>query len=332
MDVDSSGFLTPRAPIPVNRPFTRVEARAEGVSDQRLASWVRQGLLVTPLKGVYHAAQLPDGLELRLTCLQLVCPPDTVVTGRTAGWLHGAPMVLAPGDHLEVPLLDVRRRPGFRLSNGVARGGERTFLADELVTLEGTVVTSKLRTAADLGMSPGRARAFAGMCAMATVADFERAELMEVLEERGRFAGYRRVRQARALAPLVDPRVGSPAECVLLLAWYDEGDLPQPVPQHPVPGPGGMYYLDLAAPALKYSAEYRGARWHGADREVKDASRLAWLVEHEGWSVDIFEVHDVFGPGCDPGRRLRQGITAARRRFGGLAWTGQNKAGESWLG
>ena len=102
------------APVPVDRPFTRREALASGVSPGLLARLMRDGLIVSPLRGALHAAGVPDGLELRIACAKLVVPSDAVITDRTAGWLHFAPMVLAPGDHQRIPNVDIFRPPGNR--------------------------------------------------------------------------------------------------------------------------------------------------------------------------------------------------------------------------
>ncbi|MGI8522332.1 MAG: hypothetical protein ACR2K3_03335 [Nocardioides sp.] len=318
--------------MPVDRPFTLAQARAEGVSRTQLAAWVSDGLLIHPMRGVFHAAQLPDGLDLRLSCLALVVPDDAVVTDRTAGWAHGASMILAPGDHLRVPAVSMHLYPGSRLRNPLAQGGERAFLPREVVEIEGLAVTSKLRTTIDLGRGLRRESAFAAMCSIANVADFDREELNFEVRERGRFAGYRGVRQARALALLVRTGYGSPPECVLGLSWEDQPGMPPLRLQHPVAHPGGTYFLDLSCPELRYGAEYNGPRWHGEERAAYDADRVAWLVEDEGWIIDIFETDDVYGRGREPGLRLRMGIERARRRFGSLSWTGQNRYGESWLG
>jgi hypothetical protein len=332
MDDFEAAFLGSDAPVPTDRPFTRALARAEGVSDRQLAVWVAQGFLINPMRGLFYASQLSDGLHLRLSCLALVVPPRAVVTGRTAGWAHGAPMILAPGDHLAVPAVSMHLSPGHRLRNPLSTSGERTFLTHEVVDLEGLAVTSRLRTTVDLGMGLRRVTAFAALCAMAKVADFDREELRFEIRERGRFAGYRGVRQIRALEPYVDPRYGSAPECALGLAWSEEPGMPALTLQHPVHHPDGVYYLDLSAPELKYGAEYNGPRWHGAERAKYDAARRAWLVEHTDWIIDVFERDDVFGPGGDPGVRLRRGIGRARQRYGALAWTGQNRYGDSWLG
>lgn len=332
MNAGCISFLDSSSGVPTDRPFTRASARSAGVTDRQLALWVSEGLLVNPMRGVFHASQMPDGLELRLECLRLVVPESGVVTGRTAGWIHRAPMILAPGDHLRIPPVEMHLVPGNRLRNPIARGGERTFIPGEVIELEGLWVTSRLRTTIDLGMGLPRRQAFAAMCAMCRVADFDRDELRFELRERGRFAGYRGVRQARGLEPVVDPRFGSAAECVLALEWHDQGELPTFVPQHRVQGPSGVFFLDLAVPALKYAAEYNGARWHDDERATYDATRMTWLVEHGGWIVDVFESDDLYGAAREPGLRLKLGVERARRRFGGLSWTGQNRDGDSWVG
>lgn len=136
------------------------EAVALGVSDRQLRVWCESGEL-HPIRGVYHSAGLPDGLDLRIACLSLVVPQDAVVTDRTAGWLHGAPMVLAPNDHLVVPPVGVFRQPGYRLRNDLVASGERSFAPGGVIDLGPIRVTSPLRTACDLGRMPNRDQAYA---------------------------------------------------------------------------------------------------------------------------------------------------------------------------
>jgi hypothetical protein len=284
------------------------------------------------MRGIFYAAQLSDGPDLRLSCLSLVVPEYAVVTDRTAGWLLGASMILAPGDHLRVPAVSMHLRPGCRLRNPLSISGERTFLPHEVVEIRGLAVTSKLRTSVDLGMGLRREPAFAAMCSMAKIADYEKDDLLFELREKGRFAGYRGVRRARALAPFVRPEYGSAPESLLGLSWEDQPGMPPLTLQHPVTHPGGTYYLDLSCPELKYGAEYNGPRWHGEERAAYDANRVEWLVEHDDWIIDVFERDDLYGSRCDPGLRLKEGVERARRRYGSLSWSGQNRHGESWLG
>jgi hypothetical protein len=317
-------FLGPEAPVPIDRPFTTADARAAGVSKRQLSAWVDDGRLIVPIRGVAYAAQLPDGLELRSRCLRLVVPEDAVVTDRTAGWYHGASMVLAPNDHLAVPPVSMfRAKAGYRLRNDLTQSGERTLLPGEVVELHGLRVTSKLRTACDLGLLLSREQGFAGMDAMARISDFVASDLVKLGD--GRFKGYRGVRTFRGTAPYVDGRAQSPPESVMKLRWRDCQDLPSPEPQVPVEGPDGWFYLDLGLPRIKYAAEYDGALWHGPEQQEHDRARRSWLVEHEGWIIDVFTVSDLWGPDAVFERRLRAGIAAARRRFGGFAWSGQDR-------
>ena len=219
MDLSDRPFLTSAAPVPIDRPFTTRWARAQGVDPRRLRAWARAGLLVMPVHGVMHAAQLPDSLELRLACLRLVVPEDAVVTDRTAAWLHGAPMVLEPHAHRQVPPVDMFLLPGGRIRRAVVRSGQRELLATEIEELGGVRVTTRLRTTCDLGMKLPRKQAFAAMCAMLKVADFTRDDIRRQADVR--FKGHRWVRQLRVLIPLCDPRFESPGECILALIWLE---------------------------------------------------------------------------------------------------------------
>lgn len=321
-DTESASYLRCLSAVPPDRPFTREQARHSGLTDRQLAEWTSAGFLVRPVRGVYHAAALPDGLELRLQVLRLVVPEDAVVTDRTAAWLHGAAMVLAPGDHLVVPQVSMFRSPGYRLRNGVAASGERTFAAGEVVEVGGLRVTSRLRTACDLGMMRGRESAFAAMGAMAAIADYSPEDLVN---QGARFRGYRRVRQFRELAPRVDPRPQSPPEHILLLRWTDITALPPPRPQLPVAGPDGWLYLDLGVEHLRYAAEYDGKLWHGPERREHDAERREWLARTEDWIIDVFADTDVFGRQQAVEATLREGIASSRRRLGSRAWHGQDR-------
>jgi hypothetical protein len=315
----STPFLTDSAPIPLDRPFTRAEARAEGVNDKQLAAWVESGMLVHPLRGVFYAAQLPDGLWLRAQCLALIAPEDAVITDRTAGWFHGASMVLAPNAHLEVPRVSMHLSPGNRLRNKLADSGERTFIRGEVIELHGVRVTSKLRTTCDLGMARSRDQAFAGMGMMSNIADFGLEQLVALATSR-RFRGYRYVRQFRSLVPHVRPGGQSPPEYVLLLRWLDCSELPYPRLQVPVPAPQGSYYVDVGCDELRYGAEYFGDEFHALEQVEHDESRLDWLDREQGWTVDVLRKHNVYGPRQDVTERLRMGVARARKRFGARGW------------
>ncbi len=300
--------------MPIDRPFTLFQARREGVDRRLLAGWLQAGMLVHPLAGVYYAAQLTDSLELRIQCLNLTVPDDAVITDRTAAWLHGAPMALAPGDHLRVPQVSVFRRPGYRLRNALASSGERRLAQTDVMEVGGLRVTVPLRTACDLGRLLRRDQALGALDLMLRLREFGGAELMDATR---RFKGYRGVTQLRALAPLADRRAESPGESILRLRWLDCGNLPAPTPQLEVPGPDGSYFLDLGVMGLRYAAEYDGAEWHGPERRQHDAVRRAWVSEQLGFEIDVFKAANIHGIQQDAETILTHGIARARMRRGG---------------
>jgi hypothetical protein len=313
MDRTDTPFLTSAAPVPIDRPFTTSWARAQGVDPRRLRTWVRSGLLLSPVHGVLHAAQLADSLELRIQCLRLVVPQDAVITDRTAAWLHGAPMVLEPNAHLTVPRVDVYLLPGGRIRRAVARSGQRELLESEIEEIGGLRVTTRLRTTCDLGMKLPRRQASAAMCSMLKVADFTQDDIRRQADVR--FKGHRWVRQLRALSPLCDPRFQSAAECQLALVWLETPGLPPFEPQFQVDGPDGYFYLDFAVPGLHYAAEYDGEEWHGEDQAEADLARRTWLETSDGWCFDIFVAEDLRGSGQRASDKLILGITEARRTY-----------------
>ena len=305
-------WLTTDCNLPVDRPFTRAEALRAGVARPQLREWELAGLLVRPLRGVYHASQLVDGLELRLQCLRLVVPEDCVVTDRTAAWLLGAPMALAPGDHLVVPAVSMFRPPGYRLRNDLTSSGERCLAPSDVLEIDGLRVTTPLRTACDLGRLLHRDQAFAAMDCLLRLGSFTVSDLVGEFD---RFKGYRGILQARLLAPLADARSQSPGESILRLRWLDCGDLPPPTPQLPVPNPkGGFYHVDLGVEELRYAAEYDGEEWHGEEQRTHDESRRGWMTAAQGYVVDVFRAHNIHGHSQNAEAMLQAGVRRARLR------------------
>ncbi len=301
--------------LPADRPFTTTEG-VELVRGRHALRVLRdKGLVETPLYGVHHLAGLSDSLELRLACVKLVMPADAVVCDRTAGWIHGAPRILAPGDHLVAPrpsvfLPDV----GRRLRRDAVVSGSRSLQPHDVVELGGVLVTSPVRTALDLGRLLHRDQALAALDSLLRLEIFSRTRLVA---EVGRFKGMRGVRQLRDLAPLADGRSQSPGESILRLRWIDCSDLPRPELQVPVAVPWTTYDVDLGLPELKFGGEYFGREWHGPDRVEHDAARLAAMELHAGWSFEVFVGANIHGPLQDADRILRRALLprlAARPR------------------
>lgn len=291
-------------PVPGDRPFQRAEARRCLGSDHHLRVALRRGLLVSPLPGVFYRADAEQDLALRLACLRLVVPRDAVVCDRTAGWLHGAPRILAPGDHLETPKVSIYLpETGRRLRNELVSSGSREFRPGDIDIVDGVLVTSPLRTACDLGRLLHRDQAMAALDAMLRTDAFSRARL---LSEVARYRGFRGVRQLRELAPLADGRAESPGESILRLRWLDTPDLAPPELQFPV----GPWFLDLALPDIRYGAEYDGEEFHGPEHAEGDRRRRE-AMRRMGWTIDVFGKHNIHGHDQDAEYLLREGIQQA---------------------
>jgi hypothetical protein len=266
-----------------------------------------------PIQGVSYTSALPDSIELRAACLGRLVPEDAVVTDRSAAWLLGAPMALAPNDHLKVPKISMFRQPGYRLRNSLVMSGERSLLSNEVIEIGGLRVTTALRTACDLGRLLHRDQAFAGIEAVMNATGLRRDLIVEASQSR-RLKGNRGIRQFRSLAVWVDGRSQSPGESILRLRWLDCADLPPPIPQFEVAGPHGPLFLDLAAEGLRYAAEYDGAEWHGPEQAEHDLTRRQWLRDQPGYVIDVFTARNIHGPQQDAEAILRRGIARAQER------------------
>lgn len=306
-------------PLPLDRPFTTADAAAAGISRGRLGSLLDRGLIRRLLRGVYVAAQEPDGILLRARALSLVVPDCAVVTDWTACWLHAG--VLPPGGHLQVPPVSIFRLPGKgRLKSQLCESGERALTPEDLTVLEGLTVTTPLRTAHDLGRLAGRDWAMAGLDAMLRLGDFSKDELVADVE---RYRRQRGVVQLRDLAPRADPRAESPGESVLRLRWTDLSSLPQPTPQVPVADETGrvLYRIDLGVEELRFGAEYDGEEHHSSDEDrERDRVRRGDLYDRFDWMTEPVRKANVFGVTRDVERILHEGIRNARRRLGQTRW------------
>lgn len=64
-------------------PFTRRQV------PRKLAWLLARGEIRQVIRGVYVDVRVPDSPELRAGSLRLVVPPEAVICGRAAAWLHG---------------------------------------------------------------------------------------------------------------------------------------------------------------------------------------------------------------------------------------------------
>jgi len=303
-------------PLPRTEPFTAQMALRAGVSRPRLRSLVDAGVLRRALRGVYIDAAVPDSLELRAACLRLVVPEDAVVVDRHAGWLLGAEMILAPGEHVESRPVSMFRPLGRgRIRQPLSHGGERLLTDEDVIESAGLRVTTPLRTACDLGRVRWADEAIAGVDAMLRLGAFSKAELVESVE---RFTGYRWVTTLRAVAALADGRSESPGESVLRLRCVENGLRMTPqvrVYDHE----RVIARLDLANEELLVAAEYDGVEWHSSPSQQAHDRRRRDDLAGRGWDIEPLGKELVFGRARECDRVLRQLWERGKRRRRALA-------------
>lgn len=307
---DNGIFLGKRCPLPLDTPFTPVQARTLGVSRRSFLFMVECGLLRRVVLGVYAAAQAPDDILMRATALALVIPPTAVVTDRSASWLHGVDIL--PRTALShAPPIDIVHLDDTRVRRPEVDGRRRGLLPSDMTIIHGVRVTTPLRTALDLARLLWRFDALAAIDGHLRIG-VSQDELVAGLD---RFKGYRGIIQARYLVPLGDPKSESVGESGLRLHWYDAG-LPRPALQWWVCSDDGVpiYRLDISLPDLRYAAEYDGEEFHTKPEDrAYDAERAGWLEENRGWKIDPFTKLEVYERKPSPVDRLQAGFADARR-------------------
>ena len=278
---------------------------------RHLRRLLADGVVRRVLKGVYVEAGVPDDLDLRIAALRLHAPPDTVVCDRHAAWLHGAEMILAPGEHLEaMPVRMLRRRGYASLRNPVCVRGERDLHDSEIVELHGLAVTTPLRTCADLGMVRWPSESLAAMNAMYRTGLVDKERLLALSSG---FKGRRWVTTLRAMAPLVHDRCESPPEDILWLRCHEAGlDLEPQVELWD----GGDFVarFDLADPELKFAVEYDGAEWHADPDQLAHDRRRREKARALGWVIVVIRAEDLFAQSLRAEELIRAGHRAALTR------------------
>lgn len=171
-------------------------------------------------------------------------------------------------------------------------GRNRSLAPEDVVEIQGLLVTAPLRTALDLGCILQRRDALAALDGFRRSFGFERDDLARSAV---RYFRRRGVVQLRELIPLTDPRAESARESWTRLAILDAG-LPSPVPQFEIESGGVVLFrLDLAFPEHRVAVEYDGAEFHDSPAQRSyDESRRAWLRAH-GWTVIVVRRGDFTG-------------------------------------
>ena len=304
-------LLGPESPLPIDRPFTYAEASAEGVGSKLLARLVTSGRLRHVIHGVYVATQVPDSLGTRAQALKLVVPDHGVAVDRTACWLHFVDALPRKAAY-EMPPLEIYSTAGSRTRRDGVSSGIRELRPTDIEVIDGLRVTTKLRTACDVGRLVWRYDAIGALDGLVR-AGLSKDELLDAVE---RFKGQRGVLQLRRLVPIIDPLAESMPEGALRLHWH-EADLPWPECQIWVHDDDGrpVFRIDLGHREVRYGVEYFGEQFHGDAAKEADQARLGWLGGR-GWHMDVFVKAQVYGMEPHPDETLRAGFERARAMLG----------------
>ena len=225
-------------------------------------------------RGVYVRKDCDVSLRDRAIGAWLVTRRRGVVAGVAASALHGAPWV---DPTVPIELVGAKCAP----QDGLICRTERVA-DDEVTRIAGLPVTTRVRTAFDLGRHLDRPDALARLDALMWNQTFSIDAVLQLTE---RYPRARNTRQLRELLPLVDGGAESPRESRTRLCLHDNG-FPLPETQIPVlVGSRPVAFLDMGWRDYMVAVEYDGDH-HRKNRNqyVKDIARLR-MLEAMGWIV-----------------------------------------------
>jgi len=297
-------------PDDISTPRTYQAALEVGLS----ATELRGPLWDAPWRGVRVWAGSDVTPAIRATAAGLLLPDDGG-TGAVGGWgaahLLGATEIdgLAANGATPVP---VPLYPTHRLRprRGIVLWRSQ-LAADDIVVADGVRVTSKVRTAFDLGRhARGIRDCVITLDQALRCLDLPLDQLVAYTERHGRWRG---VPLLRAAFPLVNPRSRSRPESRLRLVWILDAGLPVPqVNPELSDGRGRLLGLpDLLEEDTGLVGEYDGGQHrelgnHTADNVREEAFEREDLTVVRATSLDLGGIRLV--------RRLRAGHADAARR------------------
>ena len=268
--------------------------RAAGYSEDDVRRLLRTGVFTQVRRGAY-AEHLPDdgdachALLLRAALTELA--PGAVASHVSAAVVHGLPTWRLP---LERAQVTVDRRSGGRVDPRV-----HVYTAplhpDDVVTVDGLVVTSLARTVVDIArwaeLEPAVVVADAALRARDLQADEAclRSALVDALR---RAKGWPGVPAARRTVAFADGRAESVGESRSRVALARAG-VPTPVLQLPVRHAGGTAYADFGWPEQRTIGEFDGkAKYERLLRPGQTSADAVYeeklredAVRAEGWEV-----------------------------------------------
>lgn len=214
-------------------------------------------------RGVFVRKGVEVSLRDRAVGAWLATGRKGVIAGVAASALHGAPWV---DPDVEIEVAGVKCLP----QNGLITRIEHVA-SDEITRRMGLPVTSRVRTAFDLGRHVERPEALARLDALMWNQRFSIEEVVLLADRHPRARG---VRQLRELLPLVDGGAASPRESEVRL-WLHDSGFPRPQTQIPVvQGSRPVAFLDMGWPEYHVAVECDG-----------DHHRKERMLEQMGWIV-----------------------------------------------
>jgi hypothetical protein len=227
-------------------------------------------------RGVYVPRPGDISLRDRIEGAWLRSGSRGVIAGVAASALHGASWV---DDDIPIELIwDHARSPSGLLVRNEA------LADDEITRVAGLPVTTRARTAFDMGRHLRRDEAVARLDALMRASPFS---IEDVLLLAKRYRGARGLKSLRIALPLVDGGAASPKETWLRLLYIDAG-LPRPTTQIPiVEGRGRLVRMaDVGWEDFLVVSEYDGDQ-HRTDRRqytkdirtLRKARSLGWIVD-----------------------------------------------------
>lgn len=228
----------------------------------------------TLYRGVYVRKGVVLTLRERALGAWLATGRKGVLAEVAASALHGAPWV-DPAHPICITGVKSLPQPGL-----ITRAEH--LAVDEVTRRAGLPVTTRIRTAFDLGRHLDRTEALERLDALMWNQRFDIADVAALAEAHKRARG---VCQLRGLLQLIDGGAASPRESRIRLALLDHG-FPRPETQIPVlRGSRPIAFLDLGWRQYGVAVEYDGDHHRKVRRQyVRDIERLR-MLEQEGWVV-----------------------------------------------
>jgi hypothetical protein len=262
---------------------------SESVRSGELTAYQLRSQFRSVYPNVYEPAFSVPSLRRRTVGAWLWSNKRGVVSGLAAAALHGSQWI---DEDVPVELLWQNTHP----PEGLIVRNER-LQDDEITKIAGIPVTTRARTAFDLGRRFERDEAVARLDALMRASPFSREDVLLLAK---RYRGARGLKSLRAVLPLVDGGAASPRETWLRLLYIDAG-LPTPTTQIPiVEGRGRLVRMaDLGWEEFMVVSEYDGehhqtnrGQYTKDIRSLRKARSLGWIVDQvikEDRDDDIIE-------------------------------------------